>query len=188
MWLSGRRLTAALVAGLLTIVLAGAFGAWLLGQGRGQAVASTAAGQSPAAAESSKPGANRTVQLEGSANHPLAVDVVRLLQGYFDAINERDYQAWRSSVSADQAAAETAEGWRATYSTTEDTDVRIRSIDDDPLRVRLTFTSHQTPALAPPDLPVDCIRWDVTYLLRHVEGRLVISGVDPTAQQKVACE
>ena len=61
------------------------------------------------------------------------------------------------------------------------------TIADEPLRARMMFTSEQSVELAPSALPAPCINWDVTYLLSDENERLVLSGIDPSAQSMTAC-
>ena len=179
--ISGRRLTAVLATLLAVLLLAGGFGAWVVGQQR--ADASTAP-----AGYAAGPSADRTVRLApGAAEHGRAEEVRALLQQYFDAINARDYAAWSGSVSAAQATGQTPGRWAEAYSTTVDSNLVAADIDDDPLRVRLMFSSSQDVEHAPEMLRADCIEWDVTYLLSDENGRLVLSGIDPSAQSMTAC-
>ena len=46
---------------------------------------------------------------------------------------------------------------------------------------------QQDVSLAPANLPVNCINWDITYLLSDQDGHLVLSGMDPSAQSMTAC-
>lgn len=182
MTLTGRRLTAALVGTLVAVLMVGGLGAWFVGRAQPVALAPGAA------ATDAAPTDDRTVRIEaGAAQHGRAEEIRALLQRYFDAINARDYPGWAASVSSTQSAAESAEQWQADYASTTDTNVRVRAIENGPLRVRLTFTSRQDVALAPPDLPTDCIEWDVTYVLDDEDGGLVVNGVDPAAFSRAAC-
>ncbi len=178
---SGRRLTAVLATLLTVLLLAAAAAAWIVGERRVPAATAPvgyAAG----------PTADRAVRLAPDASrHPRAEDVRALLQRYFDAINARDHAAWTGSVSAVQATGQTAARWAEAYSTTVDSNLVVADIRDDPLRVRLMFTSSQDIAHAPEMLRADCIEWDVTYLLSDEDGRLVLSGIDPSAQSMTAC-
>ena len=111
----------------------------------------------------------------------------QLLQQYFDAINNRDYQAWVGAVATAQSAPQDELQWRNDYASTVDSNLQVMIIADEPLRARLMFTSQQAVELAPPSLPVTCINWDVTYLLAEQNGQLVLSGIDPSAQSMTAC-
>ena len=134
------------------------------------------------------PSSDSAVRLSSrAAEHPRGAEIRGLLQLYFDAINNRDYDAWNSIVAVAQSAPQTQEQWTHDYSTTVDSNVAVLTIADGPLRARTMFTSQQAVELAPPSLPATCINWDVTYLLGEQDGRLVLTGIDPSAQSMTAC-
>jgi hypothetical protein len=165
---------------LLVIVGGGASAAWALGKTR---VTPMPPGYSAG------PSGDGTVQLSSAATeHPRAKDVRQTLQRYFEAINGRDFDSWLTVVAADQAADQTADDWARKYSTTVDSNQMVADIQDDPLRVRLMFTSEQDVEFAPKQLPATCINWDLTYLLAEQDGALVLSGIDPSAQSMAACQ
>ena len=178
---SGRRLTAVLATLLAGLLVAGAAAAWSVGRSRldeGTGAPGYAAG----------PSSDRTVRLgPDAARHPRADEVRELLQQYFDGINDRDYVAWRRSVATEQAVGQTAADWADAYSSTADSNLVAASIDDDPLRVRLMFSSTQDLSRAPASLRAGCIDWDVTYRLGDEDGRLVLTGIDPSAQSMTPC-
>ncbi len=179
MRLRGRRLTMVLTVVLLVVLGGGASAAWALGKTRGTAVP---------AGYSAGPSADETVQLSDSAQqHPQATEVRQTLQRYFDAINQRDFDTWRLTVSADQSVNQASADWVHEYSTTVDSNLMVAQIDDDPLRARLMFTSEQSTEFAPKRLPAACINWDLTYLITEQDGSLVLSGIDPNAQSMTAC-
>ena len=181
MRLSGRRLTVVLSTLFVVVLIAGATAAWSFGRHRIQTPASVAAYHSG-------PTDDRTVVLSADAQgHPRAEQVRVLLQHYFDSINNRDYDAWMGAVAHEQSAPQTEQNWTRDYSTTVDSNLTVVTVADEPLRTRLMFTSMQAAELAPASLPVTCINWDVTYLLAEQDGRLVLSGIDPSAQSMTAC-
>ena len=180
MRLRGRRLTMVLTVVLLVVVGGGASVAWAVGKTR---TASMPDGYTPG------PSADESVLLSASAGrHPRADEVQQTLQRYFDAINRRDFQAWLTVVGPDQSVSQTAQDWSHGYSTTVDSNLVIADIADDPLRVRLMFTSEQATEFAPKRLPATCINWDLTYLLTDHDGGLMLSGIDPSMQSMTACE
>ena len=81
---------------------------------------------------------------------PAAAEVQAVLQQYFDAINNRDYDAWTDRSPTTQSAPQTEEHWTQDYATTVDSNLTVMSINDDPLRARMMFTSEQAVELAPP--------------------------------------
>jgi hypothetical protein len=181
MRLSGQRLTLVLTTLLVVVLAAGVTAAWSFGRHRSDPVAAIAGYQSG-------PIEDQTVRLSDQAGaHPRAHEVQAVLQQYFDAINNRDYASWIGAVSTDQSAPQTEQQWTKDYSTTVDSNLAVMVISDDPLRARTMFSSQQDVALAPANLPVTCINWDITYLLSEQDGHLVLSGMDPSAQSMTAC-
>ncbi len=177
----GRGMTLALSTLLAVVLVGGAGAAWAFGRQHDR---------TPAAVVEHQPGptADSTVRLStDAAHHPRSADVRSLLQGYFDAINTRIYGGWSRAVSAAQSAPQAEPQWARDYSTTVDSNLTVVMVGDDPLRARMMFSSQQAPGLAPPALPVACIDWDLTYLLEEENGRLVINGLDPSAQSMRAC-
>lgn len=180
MRLRGRRLTMVLSIVLLVVLGGGASAAWALGR--------TKAVPMPTG-YSAGPTGDGTVQLSAAAaEHPRAEQVRQTLQQYFQAINHRDFDGWMAVVAADQSVNQTREDWAHRYSTTVDSNLIIVSVQDDPLRARLMFTSEQDVDFAPKSLPATCINWDLTYLLTDRDGALVLSGIDPSAQSMAACQ
>lgn len=172
--------TLRLLVAVVAVAAIAAGGAWVVGRQQYDPVATIA--------YSAGPTDDRTVAVSAVATgHPQAAAVEQLFQQYFDAINERDYSAWRARVTDDQAHAQDAGHWTAAYATTVDSNVLVMSIEDEPLRARVKFSSQQSVGLAPSALRSDCINWDLTYLVVERDGQLVISGLDPSAQSMVAC-
>jgi hypothetical protein len=181
MRLSGRRLTLVLTTLLVVVLAAGATAAWSYGRSRSTPAVMMADYQPG-------PSPDGTVRLSAAASaHPRAAEVQSVLQHYFTAINNRDYDAWMEAVAAAQSAPQTSQQWSRDYATTVDSNLAVMTIADAPLRARMMFTSEQSVELAPPSLPVSCINWDVTYLLSDEDGDLVLSGIDPSAQSMTAC-
>lgn len=181
MRLSGRRLTLVLSTLFVVILVGGATAAWSVGRQRAESPAAVADYRSG-------PSNDHHVVLSADAqSHPRATEVRVLLQQYFDAINNRDYDAWIGAVAQSQSAPQTEENWTRDYATTVDSNLTVMTVVDDPLRTRLMFTSQQAVEQAPTSLPVTCINWDVTYLLGEQDGRLVLTGIDPSAQSMTAC-
>ena len=179
--LTGRRLTLVLTTLLVVLLTTGTTAAWAFGRHRAEPLASLASYQNG-------PSTDQSVRLSAEAGvHPQAADVQVLLQRYFDSINNRDYESWTGSVATAQSAPKSEEIWQRDYASTVDSNLTVMIIKDDPLRVRLMFTSEQAVELAPAALPVACIDWDMTYLLSQQDGHLVLSGIDPSAQSMTAC-
>ena len=172
--------TLVLVGALIVVAGGGAAGAWALG---GSAPEAPALAWVPTV-----PTDDRAVHLaDSAAGHPQAAALLPVLQEYFDAINTGDHDRWAAVVSQGQAAAQDRGTWENRYSTTLDSSIQLVTVQDDPTRVRVWFSSRQDPAFAPTDLPVACISWDLTYRVVSQDDRLVIDGIDPTPQNKAAC-
>jgi hypothetical protein len=117
----------------------------------------------PPAAE---PG-NAAVMAAADATEHRLYDTMRaLLQTYFDSINSRRYDLWRTVVSARRAKLQPEKDWRAAYRSTKDGSIIVYRIESGPTgtaRILLTFTSTQRPEDAPLELPERCIRWRVVF-------------------------
>ena len=182
MRLTGRRLTAVLVTALVVTLAAGATAAWSFGRSRdGRPVAMVDYRQGPSSTSA-------VLLSPAAAVHPRAAEVRQVLQQYFDAINHHDFQSWKRAVGQEQSAPQTRDRWQTAYATTADSNIAVAGLSDGPLRAHTMFTSQQDVALAPAALPVPCIDWDVSYLLADRDGRLVLTGIEPSALSMKACE
>lgn len=198
----GTRLTQALLLGVVVVVLLGAGAALTISaaQQRSAAGSSTLAESSaPATAAVGRirsgdipptagPSTNQTVQLSTTARaHPQAEQVRQLLQSYFDAINNHDYSAWAAVVTTPQTQNQDSDRWLQAYASTVDSSIWIQSLSGNPLRVALRFTSEQDPELAPPDLPVACIDWTLSYQLPEQDGQLVVGSTVANSVSRAKC-
>lgn len=138
-----------------------------------------------------QPGPTRVRLTNDAAAHPDAQAVRAVLQKYFDAINRRDYDLWVTTVVAERAALQDEQEWRANYRSTRDGSIRVYRIEaapDDGLSVLLGFTSVQSAADAPDELPSDCIRWRLAFPLTAVDGDWRIGTVPPgTVPEQSRC-
>ncbi|MFD9704411.1 hypothetical protein [Lentzea sp. NPDC059081] len=125
-----------------------------------------------------------------SFTHPDRTSVQRVLQGYFDSINARDFAAWRSVVSARRVSVTPEAGWVAAYDTTRDGGVVVQRVESDVvgrrLRVLISFVSTQDVAKAPPLLPEACIRWRVVYVLVWEGGALKVDDAPESRVPQMA--
>lgn len=116
-----------------------------------------------------------TVELTpDAAAHPEHEAVRAVMQAYFDAINGRDYEAWKGTVTKARIQAKPRADWLNEFRTTKDGSIliyRIDSVSDKALRVFIGFISTQDPSLAPRDLPEACVRWNLTLPLIQEAGR-----------------
>ncbi|OLT46927.1 hypothetical protein BJF85_00150 [Saccharomonospora sp. CUA-673] len=138
-----------------------------------------------------QPGSSRVQMAPDAAAHPEAGPVRGVLQNYFDAINERDYDRWVTTVVSDRAAVQPEDVWRANYRSTRDGSIRVYRIDPAPegqLTALVGFTSVQSAADAPDDLASDCIRWRLAFPLTDEEGEWRIGTVPPgTVPEQSRC-
>ena len=149
---------------------------------------SSAAGSSAAPAEPPGP---RTVTLTADVRaHPAAEQVQALLQDYFDAINEGSYDLWSRTVTADRIQNTGRSAWAEQYRSTLDGSIVVHRLEPRPgggLVALLSFTSVQNPADAPPELPVGCLRWRVSYQLVNESDELRLAPASPRAGQRRPC-
>src|SRR5918999_5915123 len=109
---------------------------------------------------SGQPGSATVMPTQEAAAHPLYETVRGLLQTYFDAINARDYDRWRTVVSDRRATNEPEPKWRTSYRSTKDGNIAIWRIETGPPsagRMLISFTSVQDVEDAPLELPEPCI-------------------------------
>jgi hypothetical protein len=107
-----------------------------------------------------------TVELTpDAAAHPEDERIRQLLQTYFDAINGRDYELWKTTVTRERLAGKSQSQWLADYRTTRDGSMVVYRIETAPerhLRVLVGFTSTQDAGAAPPELAEPCLRWKLS--------------------------
>jgi hypothetical protein len=202
----GSRLTRALLLGVLVVLIVGAGAALTVSaaQRRVPAVAASPGSAAAAVATSATaaararsgvdvqpaagPSNNQTVQLSPAArSHPRAEQVQQLLQAYFDAINNHDYDAWAEVVTAPQTQHQDSARWLQAYASTVDSSIWVQSLAGTPLQVAVRFTSEQDPELAPPDLQVDCIDWALSYQIVERDGQLVVGSTVPDTVSRTKC-
>ncbi len=203
----GRRLTVALLSGLVLVILLGTGAAVALSATRHRAADSAAPGVAATGAEqrsgrriaaaptggtatdgSGGPSNNSTVQLlAGARSAPRAQDVQQLLQSYFDAINQHDYGNWAQVVAPALAQRQDSEKWLDAYASTVDSSIAVESITGSPPHVRVRFTSQQDIDLAPADLPVDCIDWVLTLKLEQHAEQLSVGATVPGSVTMSKC-
>jgi hypothetical protein len=138
-----------------------------------------------------QPGPATVEMTPDTAAHPQRETVRALLQSYFDAINERDYLLWASSVTVERRASKTRNEWLDDYSSTKDGSIlvyRIETPGPGQLRVLAGFTSTQDLSDAPAGLRSDCIRWRLTLPVVLEEGRWRVDAVSPgTTPEREKC-
>jgi hypothetical protein len=137
-----------------------------------------------------EPGPATVVLVEDVALHPDADQIRKVLQRYFDAINAGDYQLWRTAVIP-QWARDIGEGaWHGLYRSTLDGSIVVHRLEPRAgggLVALTSFTSLQNPVDAPPELPVRCLRWWVSYPLIGEGDQLRLAPSSPGANLRAAC-
>lgn len=115
-----------------------------------------------------------TVELSPDAKaHPQADSLRALLQRHFDAINNRDYAAWASTVVARRSTEMPRPVWESEYGSTRDGSILLHRIEPSPGGhvMLISFTSTQSAANAPANLPgATCTRWWVSYQVVQENG------------------
>jgi len=182
--------------GVVLVVLAAAVGAGMLLRDVRPAAGAGGIGSiggsigDNAALRPSEPGLATVVLVEDAALHPDADRIRNVLQRYFDAINAGDYQLWRGAVIPQWARDLGESAWHAHYRSTLDGSIvvhRLEPRDGGGLLALTSFTSLQNPADAPPELPVRCLRWWVSYPLIGQGDQLRLGPSSPSANLRAAC-
>lgn len=122
-----------------------------------------------------EPGPSTVEFTPDASAHPDAAAIRSTLTGYFDAINNRDFDKWRAHVTSKVALEYQRANWMADYASTKDGSILVRRVINSPnntLRIMLSFTSTQDEAKSPASARSDCNRWRSTYQLAW-EGRLL---------------
>jgi hypothetical protein len=133
------------------------------------------------------------VAIDPTVTDPRAAAVAELFDAYFSAVNAHDT---RRAVSAydpagviDPTNADQVATFERETSTTEDSDVALLAVEDDPsgaggaaVRARVTFTSRQDPGFGPRGRPSEtCTHWEVAYVLTPAGSGYLIHGGSATS-------
>ena len=137
-----------------------------------------------------QPGDPTVAGTPDATEHPLYETVRALLQTYFDAINNKRYDQWRT-VASKNLAKVSAEKWQADYRSTKDGSIVLRRIETGPAnsaRVLVSFTSVQELDNAPYELPAKCIRWRLVLPFTVEDGAWKLdTGLTNVASQHDTC-
>jgi hypothetical protein len=120
------------------------------------------------------------VAISPAANGPAAPHVAAFLSRYFQAINAKDYPAYRSMYDPTSNPAQSEAGFLSGYRTTQDyaiTLVRLIPSGAGGWLATVTFTSNQAPSASPTGTP--CTRWRVLYVLAPAGATFVLEHVPP---------
>lgn len=173
-----------LVIGLVVTVTLLAVGVSLALHGWPRGVDGGSGGPSSTPLTDPSPAAPTLIHVVGDARGiPDAAAVAALLQRHFEAINHRDYAAWKATVTARRVNAITPEHWQTDYRSTTDAQVVVSHITPSSSGevVDLTFVSTQDLRDAPPDLRVTTICWSSRWPV--VAGLLDVPAAGATTKQ-----
>jgi hypothetical protein len=161
-----------------------------------QPVAAASPGVAPgqsSVSSSAEPGPATVAFAQDFANYPQHTQVLAVLQGYFNAINDKQYDEWVSVVTPALAAEQTKQEFLDGYHTTHDGSIYVYRVDAAPqngVRVLLSFTSVQALADAPQNFEHTCIRWQVVLPLAWDEKAKqyeIDAGITGSSPQTQAC-
>ena len=150
------------------------------------APASSAPPASPAESASQAGGVTVTIG-PGAAAQPGAARVAAFVAGYFDAINQRDYQSYLAAFDERARPDYTRQKFLDEFGTTTDTAPSLTALDPagGGLLATVTFTSHQSPAKS--FTHTACTAWTLRlYLEASGAGYLIGQpppGSPPTTAQ-----
>ncbi|HEY3611386.1 MAG TPA: hypothetical protein VGL06_28090 [Pseudonocardiaceae bacterium] len=129
--------------------------------GAGSAVAPPSQASVPGSAQ---PGPTTVAFAPDFAAYPQQALLLKVLQTYFNAINDKRYDEWLSVVTPTFAAEQPEDQFLAGYRSTRDGSIFVYRVDPAPehrLLVLVGFTSTQAKADEPAKYPYPCIHWQV---------------------------
>jgi hypothetical protein len=144
----------------------------------------------PSSAEPGPPNVAVTPEVQHDALYP---QILQLAQTYFDAINSKRYQEWRSVVTRTVAKSKSEDAFLKGYESTHDGSIVVYRVDGTPtagLRVLVTFHSVQEVADTPAGSPFPCLAWQVVWPLSfdNDDGQWKIdAGTTTDSPQREAC-
>jgi hypothetical protein len=124
-------------------------------------VVATGSSSVPGSAEPGPPTVSVTPDVLKYAQH---AKVQQVFQTYFNAINTKQYDRWRSVVTSALADEQSESAFVSGYKSTRDGSILLYRVDTAPnngLRVLVTFHSTQDPADAPTGFAHQCIAWQM---------------------------
>jgi hypothetical protein len=124
---------------------------------------------------------------------PQHAEVLNVLQTYFNAINDKQYDEWLSVVTPTLGAEQSKQVFLSGYQSTHDGSIFVYRVDPAPqngLRALVGFTSVQALADAPTQFPHACIHWQVVLPLTwdgsHKQWE-IDAGITGSTPQTQAC-
>jgi hypothetical protein len=153
--------------------------------GGGGSPAQESASPAPVTATSPPPsgppvGQAGLVAIGPAANGPAAPHVAAFLSRYFQAINAKDYPAYRSMYDPTSNPAQSEAGFQSGYRTTQDsaiTLVRLIPSGTGGWLATVTFTSNQNPSDSPTG--TSCNHWRVQYVLAPAGATFLFEKAPP---------
>lgn len=138
-----------------------------------------------------EPGPARVEITPDAAGHPLGDAVRDALQGYFDALNAKNYGMWSKTVTRARLEQTTPALWKQDFQSTKDGSILLYRIEpgaQNSLRVLVGFTSTQSLNEAPRDFQHPCIRWRLVLPMKFENGSYRIDTVESgTTTEHEAC-
>ena len=136
------------------------------------------------------PGSDVVQATQDAANHPATFPVLSVLQTYFRAINQKNYEAWSDTVTDARRSKFSSMQFHQDYESTMDGSIlvyRIEPAAQNSLRVLVGFTSTQTVQAAPTGFPEKCIRWRLVLPMKVERGAYRIDATDNTSIEHDKC-
>jgi hypothetical protein len=114
----------------------------------------------------------------GAADRPDAARVATFMAGYFDAINQRDYQSYLAAFDEQARPDYSRQKFLAEFGTTTDTAPSLTALSTEGagLLATVTFTSHQSPAKS--FTHTACTAWTLRLYL-EASGTSYLIGQPP---------
>jgi hypothetical protein len=114
----------------------------------------------------------------GAADRPDAARVATFMVGYFDAINQRDYQSYLAAFDEQARPDYSRQKFLAEFGTTTDTAPSLTALSTEGagLLATVTFTSHQSPAKS--FTHTACTAWTLRLYL-EASGTSYLIGQPP---------
>jgi len=115
------------------------------------------------------------VAIAPAADGPAALHVAAFLSRYFQAINAKDYAAYRSMYDPTSNPAQSEAGFLSGYRTTHDSGITLAKLTPSGAGgwlATVTFTSHQAPSASPAGTA--CTEWRVLYVLAPAGATFVL--------------
>ena len=137
-----------------------------------------------------RPGSDQVKVTPDAANHPQGDAVRTVLQAYFRALNEKNYEAWADTVTDARRSLQTAALWHQGFQSTKDGSILLYRIEpgaQGTLRALVGFTSTQSTNEAPDDFREPCIRWRLVLPMKYEHNSYRIDATDNRSIEHDKC-